>query len=149
VSKTAQTLAAAGFILASALPAFAQQQADGPSKERVQALIAQAMQQTGQAPTPTPAVPIQPDGPVVNLTEQEAVARAAEKNLTLISERITPQTWDYTIAATRAAYGFNLTSSIANNNANTPTSNIFERVPPTRRATPASTPACRACSHSH
>ena len=38
----------------------------------------------------------------MNLTEQEAVARASEKNLTLISERITPQTWDYTMAATRA-----------------------------------------------
>ena len=126
MSKTARTLAAAGFILASALPALAQQQTDGPSKERVQALIAQAMQQTGQAPTPTPAVPLQPEGPVVNLTEQEAVARAAQNNLTLISARITPQTWDYTMAATRAAYGFNLTSSIANNNANTPTSNIFE-----------------------
>ena len=126
MSKTARTLAAAGFILASALPALAQQQTDGPSKDRVQALIAQAMQQTGQAPTPTPATPLPAEGPVVNLTEQEAVARAAEKNLTLISERITPQTWDYTIAATRAAYGFNLTSSIANNNANTPTSNIFE-----------------------
>ena len=126
MSKTARTLAAAGFILASALPALAQQQTDGPSKERVQALIAQAMQQTGQAPTPVPAAALQADGPVVNLTEQEAVARAAEKNLTLISARITPQTWDYTMAATRAAYGFNLTSSIANNNANTPTSNIFE-----------------------
>jgi len=126
VSKTARTLAAAGFILASALPAFAQQPAEAPSKERVQALIAQAMQQTGQTPAQTPAAPAVPQGPVVNLTEQEAVARATEKNLTLISERITPQTWDYTMAATRAAYAFNLTSSLANNNANTPTSNIFE-----------------------
>ena len=126
MSKTARTLAAAGFILASALPAFAQQPAEAPSKERVQALIAQAMQQTGQTPAQTPAAPAVPQGPVVNLTEQEAVARATEKNLTLISERITPQTWDYTMAATRAAYAFNLTSSLANNNANTPTSNIFE-----------------------
>ncbi|MDQ3418465.1 MAG: TolC family protein [Acidobacteriota bacterium] len=126
MSKTARTLAAAGFILASALPALAQQQAETPSKERVQALIAQAMQQTGQTPAPTVAVPIVPAGPTVNLTEQEAVTRATEKNLTLISERITPQTWDYTMAATRAAYAFNLTSSLANNNANTPTSNIFE-----------------------
>ena len=35
-----------------------------------------------------------PSGPTVNLTEQEAVSRAQERNLTIISERITPQTWD-------------------------------------------------------
>ncbi|CAN5693278.1 TolC family protein [soil metagenome] len=124
MSKTARTLAAAGFIIASALPALAQR-AQEPSKEHVQALIAQAMQQTGQPPAPV-TMPVVPAGPTVNLTEQEAVARATDRNLTLISERITPQTWDYTMAATRAAYAFNLTSSIANNNANTPTSNIFE-----------------------
>ncbi len=124
MSKTARTLAAAGFILASALPAFAQQQAEKPSKEHVQALIAQAQQLT--PPAPSPIGPILQTGPTVNLTEQEAVARATEKNLTLISERITPQTWDYTMAATRAAYAYTLTSSIANNSANTPSSNIFE-----------------------
>lgn len=127
MSKTARTLAAAGFILASALPALAQQQAaPAPSKEHVQALIAQAMQQAGQQPPATPVVPIVPTGPTMNLTEQEAVARATERNLTLISERITPLTWDYTMAATRAAYAFNLTSSVANNSANTLSSNIFE-----------------------
>jgi hypothetical protein len=124
VSKTARTLAAAGFILASTLPAFAQE-ADAPSKEKVQELIARAKQQISQ-PAPSPIGPILQTGPTVNLTEQEAVARATEKNLTLISGRITPQTWDYTMAATRATYAFNLTSSLANNNANTPTSNIFE-----------------------
>ena len=127
MSKTATTLAVAGFIFASAFPALAQQPAaPAPSKEHVQALIAQAMQQAGEQPVPAPQVPIVPEGPTINLTEQEAVSRATERNLTLISERITPQTWDYTMAATRAAYAFNLTSSVANNNANTPTSNIFE-----------------------
>ena len=112
MSKTARTLAAAGFVLASALPALGQQPAPEPSKAHVQALIAQAMQQTGQNP---PAAPVGPlgaqSGPTVNLTEEEAVARARDKNLTLISERITPQTFDFSIAATRAAYAFNLTSS--------------------------------------
>ncbi len=127
MSKTARTLAAAGFIIASAVPAFAQQKAQEPSKEQVQALIAQAMQQQSPSPaTGASAMLVQPAGPTVNLTEAEAVARATDRNLTLISERITPQTWDYTIAATRAAYGFNLTSSLANNSANTPTSNVFE-----------------------
>lgn len=113
VSKTARMLAAAGFIMATAFPAHAQQKAQEPSKEHVQALIAQAMQQSGQAPGAAPAAsPAAQNGPTVNLTEEEAVARAKDKNLTLISERITPQTWDYSIAATRAAYAFNLTSSI-------------------------------------
>ena len=124
MSKTARTLAAAGFILASALPAFAQQ-ADAPSKEKVQELIARATQQIAPA-APSPIVPILQTGPTVNLTEKEAVARATEKNLTLISERITPQTWDYAMAASKAAYAYTLTSSIANNNAVTPTSSIFE-----------------------
>src|SRR5690606_33969683 len=104
-----------------------QQKAQEPSKEQVQALIAQAMQQQSPSPaTGASAMLVQPAGPTVDLTEAEAVARATDRNLTLISERITPQTWDYTIAATRAAYGFNLTSSLANNSANTPTSNVFE-----------------------
>jgi outer membrane protein len=113
VSKTARTLAAAGFIIASAFPAFAQQKADEPSKEQVQALIAQAMQQQTTPSTATDAstLLVQPTGPTVNLTEAEAVARATDRNLTLISERITPQTYDYSIAATRAAYAFNLNSS--------------------------------------
>lgn len=111
MSKTARTLAAAGFVLASALPALGQQ-APEPSKAHVQALIAQAMQQTGQTPPAAPSAQLAaPSGPTVNLTEEEAVARARDKNLTLISERITPQTFDFSIAATRAAYAFNLTSS--------------------------------------
>ena len=111
MSKTARTLAAAGFILASALPAAAQKPQE-PSKEHVRGLIAQAMQQTGQTPVAAPVqLPPAQTGPMVNLTEQEAIARATEKNLTLISERITPQTFDFSIAATRAAYAFNLTSS--------------------------------------
>src|SRR5690606_8552607 len=89
VSKTARTLAAAGFIIASAFPAFAQQKAQEPSKEQVQALIAQAMQQQSPSPaTGASAMLVQPAGPTVNLTEAEAVARATDRNLTLISERI-------------------------------------------------------------
>ena len=112
MSKTIRTLAVAGVLFASAAPLAAQQKPQEPSPEHVRALIAQAMEQTGQAPATTPPGTLpQPTGPVVNLTEEEAVRRAAEKNLTLISERITPQTFDYSIAATRAAYAFNLTSS--------------------------------------
>lgn len=124
MSKTACTLAAAGFILAAAFPAVAQQKPQEPSAAHIQGLISQAMQQTGQTPVvPVPAI-VQ-SGPAVNLTEQEAVARATDRNLTLISERITPQTWDFTMAATRANYQPNLTSSVSNNSQVRLTTDIF------------------------
>ena len=123
MSKTARTLAAAGFILASALPALAQQQSQEPSKEHVQALIAQAMQGQTQPVTPSAA---QPAGPTMNLTEEEAVSRAVERNLTLVSERITPRTWDFTLAATRASYAPTINSSVSNQNENRLSSNVFE-----------------------
>lgn len=105
MSKTARILAAAGFILASALPAFAQ---------------------TAQPPPAVPVSALDPQaGPTVNLTEQEAVARARDRNLTLISERIIPRTWDFTMAATRASYAPTITSSVSNVKANALTSDIF------------------------
>ena len=125
MSKTARTLAAAGFIIVSTLPAAAQT-SQPPTDEHVKALIAQAMQQTAQQPQAAPTPPVDAQaGPTVNLTEQEVVARAREKNLTLISERITPQTWDYTMAATRANYQMNLTSSVANQSQVRVTTDVF------------------------
>ena len=47
---------------------------------------------------------------MVNLTIDEAVNRAIEKNLTLASQRLTPRTFDYSIAATLATYRPTLTS---------------------------------------
>ena len=125
MSKTAPMLAAAGFILASAAPAFAQKPQE-PTAEHVKALIAQALQQTGQQPA-APVAPIEAQtGPTVNLTEEQAVARGREKNLTLISERITPQTFDFSLAATRAAYLFNLTSSTGFVNSTALNTNAFQ-----------------------
>jgi hypothetical protein len=108
VSKTFTTLAVAGLGLLLAAPAAGQQ--TPPSDDHVKALIAQAAGQAGQPATTS----LQPAGPVFNLTEQEAVARAAQYNLTLASERITPLTWDFSMAATRASYVPNLTSTIGN-----------------------------------
>ena len=125
MSKTARTLAAAGFILASAFPAVAQQKPQEPTKEHVQALIAQAMQQTAQNPSTPSTQVFTPTGPAVNLTEEEAVARAKDRNLTLITERITPQTWDYSMAATRANYQMNLTSAFSNQSQVRVTTDVF------------------------
>jgi outer membrane protein TolC len=126
VSTTLSRLAFAGLaFLLAALPASAQP----PSDDHVKALIAQAMQQQAQPPSsvpgaPVPGLAVQP-GPTVNLTEQEAVARATERNLNLISERLTPQTWDFAMAATRAAYLPNLTSAFGSRDATTLETNVF------------------------
>ncbi len=58
-------------------------------------------------------------GAPVNLTADEAVARALERNLTLASQRLTPRTFDYSIAATRANYRPVLTSTLSNNSQTT------------------------------
>ena len=126
MSKTARTLAAAGFILASALPAFAQKPQE-PSPEHVQALIAQAKQQTPQQPaTPSPSAARDAGRPDGESHRAGSGGRARrEKNLTLISERITPQTWDFTMAATRAIYRPNLTSAVSNNSQVRLTTDVF------------------------
>jgi outer membrane protein len=127
VSKTVCTLAGFIFFVVSALPAQAQKPQE-PSKDHVQALIAQAMQQTTPTPSSPAAKAVQPGspaGPVMNLTEAEAVARATERNLTLISERITPQTWDFSMAATRAFYTPNLTSTLQSVNDTSLNTNVF------------------------
>jgi outer membrane protein len=120
VSKTLKRLAVAGLGIAlAAAPAAAQQ--SQPSDEHVRALIAQAAQGGSQAQSPFGL----PQGPVVNLTEQEVVERAARSNLALASERITPLTWDFTMAATRAFYQPTLTSSVSNNSQVRLTTDIF------------------------
>ncbi|MBA3886005.1 MAG: TolC family protein [Acidobacteria bacterium] len=109
MSKTFTTLAFAGLgVLLTAGHVAAQQP---PSDDHVRALVAQAMNQSGQGPATQSLTPV---GPTVNLSEQQAVERAAQYNLTLASERITPLTWDFSMAATRAAYAPNLTSSVGN-----------------------------------
>jgi outer membrane protein TolC len=107
---------AAALAAALTAPAAAQE----PSKEHVRALIQAAMGQTQPGvQTPAPAA----QGPVVDLTIDAAVARALERNLTIASERLTPRTFDYSIAAAYAAYRPVFTSTISNQSrVNLPTS---------------------------
>lgn len=116
MSRTFSLLALAGAVVVAATPAFAQGQ------DRVKELIQQALAQQGQ---PAPVAAGQPTGPVVNLTEDEAVTRATERNLNIAAERITPQTWDFSLAATRAFYAPTLTSALQHQDRNTPQSNAF------------------------
>jgi outer membrane protein len=113
VRNTARTLAAAGFVFAAALPSFAQQ--DAANLEHVRALIAKASAQQG-VPVPASAqAPFVTPGPRVDLSIQDAVTRALEKNIDIAVARITPRLVDFTLAGLEANYRLNLTSAVSNN----------------------------------
>ena len=57
------------------------------------------------------AVPFVTTGPRVDLSIEEAVARARDKNIDIGVARITPRLTDFTIAGLEASYRLNLTSS--------------------------------------
>lgn len=102
-------LATAALTFAVAAPTGAQQQA-APETDHVKALIEQAMVKLNAPSTDLTQAQAATQGPKVDLTADEAVARALERNVTLASQRLTPQTFDYSLAATRAFYRPNLTS---------------------------------------
>jgi outer membrane protein TolC len=121
VSKTARTLAAAGLALATTFPAAAQD----ANIQHVRDLIAMAQAQNG-APTPngapatpataqTPGAAFATPGPRVDLSIDDAVARAMERNIDISVARVTPQLQDFTIAGLEANYRVNLTSTASNN----------------------------------
>jgi outer membrane protein len=128
VSKTAPTLAAAGFVLAVAFNAAAQD----TSIEHVRALIAQAQAQAGapQAPTTaqTPAPVFTTQGPRVDLSIEDAVARAMDHNIDISVARITPRLTDFTIAGLEANYRVNLTSTISTSRVNSPATNATQGI---------------------
>jgi outer membrane protein TolC len=119
VSKTASFWLVAAVAAATVAPAAAQD----VDREKARALIAQVMN-SPQAPATAGGVQT-PAGPTVELTSEAAVQRALDKNLTLASERITPETWDLSIASTLANYRPNLTSAFSNQSAVQLNTNIF------------------------
>ncbi|MEN3337528.1 MAG: outer membrane protein [Acidobacteriota bacterium] len=118
MSKTASFWTGLGLALTITAPAAAQQAPTGsPDPAHVRELIQQAMQQAqpqGQSRAGAPTQIFMTAGPRVNLTIEEAVQRAAEKNIDIAVARITPQLTDFTLAGLEASYRLNLTSS-ANN----------------------------------
>jgi outer membrane protein TolC len=102
-------------IFALAAPAAAQKPTTADTSDaHVKALIERAKVQLNEPPQqaqPQPATA----GARVDLTSDEAVARALEKNVTLASQRLTPRTFDYQLAATWANYRPVLTSTLGNN----------------------------------
>jgi outer membrane protein TolC len=95
----AQVLAVSGCVAA---PAAAQ----SVPEARVRELVRQAAQVVAsQAAQPAPGMSApQPSGTKADLTIDDAVARALERNLDIAVERINPQTFDYSLAAIYGTY---------------------------------------------
>ena len=124
MSKKATFLGAVALAAFTATPAAAQEVND-----HVRQLVQQALQQNGQAPAAPaqPAAPtlMAPQAPPVDLTVDDAAARALERNLDIRVERLNPRLQDFSIAALEANYRPNLTSLFANGNSITlPTSQL-------------------------
>jgi outer membrane protein TolC len=93
-----------------------------------------------QTPAQTPAPPLAPaaplqktppfttSGPRVDLSIEDAVARARDKNIDIGVARITPRLTDFTIAGLEASYRLNLTSAANNARVNTIASNAGQGI---------------------
>ncbi len=87
-----------------------------------------------QTPAPAAIAPVQQPapfvtpGPRVDLSIEEAVARAREKNIDIGVARITPRLTDFTVAGLEANYRLNLTSSANSSRVNTPATNATQGV---------------------
>ena len=111
--KSASFIAVVALTISLAAPLAAQQAGtQAPTDAHVKSLIEQALVQLN-SPSAADGGQVKPatQGARVDLTADEAVARALERNVTLASQRLTPQTFDYSLAATRAFYRPTLTSA--------------------------------------
>jgi len=104
VKKNVFVTAAAVLMVAVAGPGMAQTQA-------APAAPAAPLPQVAQAPKTPPFVTT---GPRVDLSIEEAVARARDRNIDIGVARITPRLTDFTIAGLEANYRPNVTSTVAN-----------------------------------
>ena len=106
--KTPIVWAAAAVVAALGSPARAQE----PAPDHVKALIAQVMQQNGEPVSAVPGAQLPAAGPIVNLTADDAVTRALERNLDIQVLRLEPQLLDLQVAALYSTYRPTLTSSL-------------------------------------
>src|SRR5882672_8692924 len=108
-------VACALLVLASTRPAAAQQSAS--DRARLDDLAREAARKFASARAldvdqTRPTAPPPPAGAMVNLTLDEATARALERNLDIAVERLNPQTFDFSIAALDANYRPTFTSNV-------------------------------------
>src|SRR5689334_10658734 len=101
-------------LIAYGAPAGAQSDTD---RVRLDEIAREAAREFAAANSATldqtrPTAPAPPTGTTVELTLDEATARALERNLDIAVERLNPQTFDLNIARIRAAYRPTATSTI-------------------------------------
>ncbi|MBI2189358.1 MAG: TolC family protein [Acidobacteria bacterium] len=95
----------AGALLAAAPPLGAQDRSDEQRLDEIARVAAQRfLAARAEEEQTRPTVPAPPPGQMVDLTLEDAVTRALERNLELAVERLNPQTFDLTIARLRSAY---------------------------------------------
>jgi len=129
------TAAAALLTIIGAAPAIAQGQTEGillnPARARAalqQGSATQTAPQTPVAQLPAqapagPSVKYVTPGPRVDLTIEDAVARARDKNIDIGVARITPRLSDFSISSLEANYRPNVTSQVFNRSATTAVTN--------------------------
>jgi outer membrane protein len=81
-----------------------------------------------QAPAPAQATPFVTTGPRVDLSIEDAVARARDKNIDISVARITPRLTDFTIAGLEANYRVNLTTQTNVSDVSQPATNATQGV---------------------
>jgi outer membrane protein TolC len=105
---------AAALVLAAISPALAQTAPAAKAPAQVPVAPAAAVQ---------PVEPFRTAGPRVDLSIEEAVARARDKNIDIAVARITPRLSDFSLSALEANYRPNVTSSAFNRSSTTAVTN--------------------------
>jgi outer membrane protein TolC len=109
ISSVRTTIAAIGMLSLGAAQAMAQ-----ISETRLQELIKEAADAVKQPPSiGVSTIPVPGEGPVVQLTLDDAVAFALERNLDIAVQRLNPQLQDIAISSAYSFYSPTLTSSIS------------------------------------
>jgi outer membrane protein TolC len=122
--KISSVLSGVAAVVFAATPALAQNQSDRSRLDEIARNAARDFAATRAADQTRPANPL-PDGTVVELTLDDAVARALERNLELAVERLNPQTFDLSLARLGAVYRPTFTSQIGQQSrVQTPTSTL-------------------------
>ena len=111
----------AALVVAGLSPAMAQAPAAAPAMPAGQTPVAPVASAQPTAPFRTP-------GPRVDLSLEESVARARDKNIDIAVARITPRLSDFSIAALEANYAYNLTSTAQGSRVEQPATNATQGV---------------------
>lgn len=128
VSKQLMTATLAALTFAAAVPARAQQTSEDRIQELVRQATARVAAQTPSASTQAPAAAAAP-GQVLNLTLDDAVKMALDRNLDIAVQRLNPQISDVAVASANTVYRPTITSLLQQQSSTrAPTSTLTQGV---------------------